>query len=112
MAYIKYIWTNHARKALSARRIPQNFIDETLYTPERTIHTGNRSIELQKKFDDKTVTILVKKNDKSEAIIVTCWINPPYSGTKDAQRRARYLAMQKGSFLQKLWLTLLSQLGL
>lgn len=107
-----YIWTNHARERLNERRIPQELINQALYSPDREMYLEGGKIELQKRIDDKTVAAIVKTNQKGEKIIVSCWINPPYPGTKDARNRSRYLQMQKGSFWKKVWLTILNQLGL
>lgn len=112
MSYSNYIWTKHARSAALARKIPQRYIDGVLYSPDRTEPTRDGAIEQSKKIDDKIVTVLIKKSDKGEAVIITCWVNPPFSGTRDAKKRARYLEMQKAGLLKKLWLSLLYGLGL
>lgn len=106
-----YIWTNHARERLNERRIPQEFIDQALYYPDREIRKEDRTTELQKRIEDKTVAAIIKTNSKGEKIIISCWINPPFPGTKDAKKRTRYLQMQKASFWRKIWLTVLDQLG-
>ena len=108
----KYIWTNHAGKRLRERKIPQAFINKTLHYPDRTIRQKDNTTELQKRIDGKTVAAIVKKNERGEHIILSCWINPPFSGTKDHKKRQRYFAMQKASPLKKLWLTLLNKLGI
>ena len=112
MAHIKYIWTNHALKRLHERKIPQTLINLTLHKPGRTIYKKDGTIELQRKFDTQLVAAIVKENSHGEKIILSCWINPPYPGTMDFKKRARYLEKQKGSFLKKLWLSLLDKLGL
>lgn len=112
MAYTQYIWTKHALARLNERRIPKHLIEQALYDPDRTLRTDNGSLELQKRLDKRTVAAIIKENDKGEKLVISCWINPPYPGTKDAKKRARYLAMQKGSFWKKIWLTMLNQLGL
>lgn len=108
----KYIWTNHALKRLKERKISQKLIDQALYFPDRTLQKNNRSLELQKRIDARTVAALVKKNERGENIIVSVWINPPFPGTRDYKKRQRYLEKQKASFWRKLWLTFLDQIGL
>jgi hypothetical protein len=108
----KYIWTNHALKRLHERKIPNELINKTLIYPDRTLKQQDKTIELQKRIDGKTIAAIVKKNERGENIILSCWINPPFPGTRDFKKRKRYLAKQKASFWKKVWLTLLDQLGL
>lgn len=112
MAYTKYIWTKHARSSVLARKIPQRLLDDALYSPTLSLRRDGGIVELQKNIDGRAVTILTKKNDRDETIIITAWVNPPYSGTRDAKKRARYLEAQKSGLLKKLWLSLLNGLGL
>lgn len=107
-----YIWTNHARDRLRERHISQNNIDQALAHPDRTETKKSGSIQLSKKIDDRTYTVLLKPNDQGEQVIVSLWVDPPFPGTKDAKKRARYLEMQKASWKRKIWLTILDQLGL
>lgn len=107
----QFIWTHHARQRLKDRKIPQRLIDQTLFHPDHT-ETKNGTTELSKRIEDRTYFVLIKKNDNGEKIIISCWVNPPYPGTRDAKKRTRYLEKQKASPLRKLWLTILDQLGL
>ncbi len=111
MASNSYIWTKHALKRLSDRKIPQSLIDIALSHPDKTTAKDDNLIELQKRIEGKTVAAIVKIKDNGEKIVVSCWVNPPYPGTKDAKKRARYLQIQAASPLKKLWLTALDQLG-
>ena len=112
MTGTKYIWTNHALKRLSERKIPNELINKTLLYPDRIIQQKANTRELQKKIAGKTIAAIVKKNERGENIVLSCWINPPFPGTKDFKKRQRYFAIQKASFMKKLWLKLLDQLGL
>jgi hypothetical protein len=112
MSNANYIWTNHAKTRLNERRIPHEYINKALYYPDRTIHNSDGTIELQKRIEDKTVAAILRTNSKGEKIIVSCWVNPPFPGTKDAKQKSRYIQMQKASFWRKVWLTVLDQLGL
>lgn len=108
----KYIWTKHAIQRLKERKIPRRLIDQALYHPDQTFHKMDHTIEQQKRIDGKTVAAIIKVNAKGEKVIISCWINPPFPGTRDHKLRQRYLAMQKAPFIKKLWLKLLNQLGL
>jgi hypothetical protein len=111
MPQADYIWTNHAYQRLRERRIPQDYLEQTIADPDRTIQRKG-SFELQKKIDEKIVTALVKQNDRGENIIVSCWVNPPFPGTKDHRLKQRYNKMQKASGFKKFWQHVLYQLGL
>lgn len=106
-----YIWTNHARERLRYRHISQYNIDQTLAHPDRTFDKKSGSQEFSKKIDDRTYTVLVKQNDRGENLIISLWVDPPFPGTRDAKKRARYHEMQKASFGRKIWLTILDQMG-
>ena len=105
------IWTRHALERLNERKISRHLIDQVFYSPDRTFHKDNGAIEMQKRIKDRTFAVVVKQNDRGEKLIVSCWVNPPYAGTRDHKKRSRYLEMQRGSFWKKVWLTVLDQLG-
>ncbi|HSX09392.1 MAG TPA: DUF4258 domain-containing protein [Candidatus Saccharimonadales bacterium] len=107
-----YIWTNHAIQRLKERKIPRKLIDQALYSPDKKLHKNASVTEQQKRIDGVTFAVIIKENEKGEKIIVSCWVNPPFPGTKDHRLRQRFFAMKKASFMKKLWLTLLTQLGL
>ncbi|MGH7204101.1 MAG: DUF4258 domain-containing protein [Candidatus Levyibacteriota bacterium] len=107
-----YIWTNHARDRLNERKISKRYIDQTLDNPDKIVENRNGTRELQRRINDRTFAAIIKENERGEHLIVSCWVNPAYPGTKDERKHKRYLKMQKASFWGKLWLTVLDQLGL
>lgn len=111
MAY-DYILTKHALQRAKERKIPQSYLEKALQSPERTIQKDTGTIELQKRIDGRIIAAIIKENDRGEKIVVSCWVNPPFPGTKDAKKRSRYFEMQKASPWKKIWLTILNQLGL
>jgi hypothetical protein len=112
MSNQKFIWTNHALKRLSERKISEKYIIQTLSHPDKTLHQNDKTIEIQKRIEGRTVAIIVKRNERGENLLVSCWVNPPFPGTKDYKKRQRYFAMKNASFSKKLWLTLLNLLGI
>jgi hypothetical protein len=97
---------------LNERKIDRHIIEQAYYSPDRTYQKDKHTTEFQKHIDGRTFAVIVKQNDKGEKLIVSCWVNPPFPGTRDAKKRSRYLQMQHGSFWKKVWLTVLDQLGL
>lgn len=108
----KYIWTNHALQRLKERKIPRNLINQALYHPDNTLYQNKYVIEQQSRNTGRTTAVIIKTHDNGDKIILSCWVNPPFPGTRDYILRKRYLAMQKAPFMKKLWLTLLNKLGL
>jgi hypothetical protein len=107
-----YIWTNHAIKRLKERKIPRKLIDQALYHPDKRLYRNAYVTEQQKRIKGITIAAIIKENENGEKIIVSCWVNPPFPGTRDYKLRQRFLAMKKASFMKKIWLTLLNQIGL
>lgn len=117
MSYNKYygglIWTNHALERIGQRGMTQEIVTQTFYRPDHSF-SGKEpgTIEYKKRFERSMVTLIAKQNDRREWLILSCWIDPPLAGTMDAKKREQYLKYKKSSFLGKLWLTLLKQLGI
>lgn len=107
-----YIWTNHALKRLSERKITRDHIREVLTRPDHTSKRSDNAMEIRKVIDGRTFATIIKRNHTGEYIIISCWANPPFPGTKDYKKRQRYLAIQKAPPLKKLLLKLLNTLGL
>lgn len=111
--YRGLIFTNHALQRLDERRFPIDMVVETFNRPdtqEPAKQTG--AMELRKRFETSTVTVIAKQNDRKEWVVLSCWIDPPLPGTKDYKERQRYHAYRKAGFWGKVWLTIRNQLGL
>lgn len=105
-----FIWTKHVLQRTKDRKIPQEFITKTLENPDK-VTTAEDKTELKKNFGAQTVTVVVKKNEKEENIVLSCWIDPPNTGTQDFKKQKMHKEMRKASGIKKFWLTVLSQLG-
>lgn len=107
------IWTYHAKKQLLDRKFPQSFVERTMAHPDTKVSGREKgTIEYQKRFDSSVVTVIGTRNDQHELVIVSCWIDPPRLGTKDAKKKASYHAYQRAGFWGKVWIILKRQLGL
>ncbi len=107
-----YIWTNHAIKRLKERKIPRNCIEQVLFHPDKKLFKDATVIEQQKRIYGKTFAVIIKVTKRREKIIVSCWVNPPFPGTRDYTLQKRFLAMKKASFMKKIWLMFLTKIGL
>ncbi|MBA3724174.1 MAG: DUF4258 domain-containing protein [Candidatus Levybacteria bacterium] len=107
-----YIWTEHAIKRLKERQMSQELIVKVLSFPDRKIYKDDRTTEFEKKSDGQTITAIVKKNDQGENIIVSCWINPPFPGTKDFRLKKRYIQIRNAWGFKKVWFMLLYKIGI
>ncbi|HVF68953.1 MAG TPA: hypothetical protein VNA13_00125 [Xanthomonadales bacterium] len=107
------IWTNHALDRLSERGLTQDIASRAFNNPDRSMdgrETGTK--QYQKRFDKSLVTIVAKQNERSEWIILSCWVDPPIAGSQDEKRKDAYRNYQRASFWGKIWVTVKRQLGL
>lgn len=116
MAHQKYfaggIWTNHALERLGQRGLSQKMAGETFSRPDKQIDGKQPgTVEFQRKYGKSLVTVIAKKNDQREWIILSCWIDPPLPGSIDILKKQQYFAYQKASFWGKLWIIFKRQLG-
>lgn len=112
--YAGAVWTNHALERLGQRGLSQELAGQTFQHPEK-IETGkDGSLEYTKRFGKSLVTVVAKKNDKGEWIILSNWIDPPLYGTQDYYKKQKYQKFQKSyqeaGFWGKLWLEIKRQL--
>lgn len=104
-------WTDHAQERMRERGIPKDYAIDSIKNPDVS-EKNNGKTRLLKKINDKTITLVVIKNDKGESVVVSIWMDPPMAGTKDYKKKLRYNEYKKGSLGKKIWLTILKQLGL
>ncbi len=110
--YKGLIFTNHALQRLDERQFPADMVVEAFNKPDSSGPAKQPGAsEYRKRFNNSVVTVITKQNDRSEWIVLSCWIDPPIVGTKDYKQRQRYHAYRKAGFWRKVWLTILSQLG-
>jgi len=107
----KLVWTNHVIDRAKERKIPTDWITQTINNPDKNFQE-NGSIKFEKLFGNQTITAVVKKNELGEDVIISCWIEPPNPGTQDFKEKSRYKEKQKAGNLKKIWLVLLEQIGL
>jgi hypothetical protein len=106
------IWTNHALDRLKEREFSQEKARQAFYSPDYQ-QSGKKpgTVEYKKRFGTETVTVIATKNNRSEWVIISTWIDPPLPGTKDSFKKKRYIEYQKASNLKKIWLIIKEQLG-
>ena len=107
------IWTNHALRRMKERGLGQDMALSAFHHPDIE-EKGNDadSFRYKKKFEDKEVTIVAKKNERNEWLILSAWIDPPLPGSEDDKRRKAFREYQKASFFKKVLITAARQLGL
>jgi hypothetical protein len=85
--YKGLIWTNHVIDRLKERKIPQEWAWKTYRFPDMEIDGKEaKTKELQKRIEDRTVTVITKKNERNESLLLSCWVEPPFPGSIDAKR--------------------------
>jgi len=111
--YAGAIWTNHALDRLNQRGLTQTIAGETFkYADVAMAGKQSGSIEYHKRFGRSLVTVIAKKNEKGEWLILSCWIDPPMAGTIDEKKLHAYRAYQRAGFWGKMWRIILRQLGI
>jgi hypothetical protein len=108
----KIIWTNHAKKRVSDRKISQNQITDTINFPDSKINNQDGSLELAREYGKQKVNVVIKENEKGELIILSCWINPPNYNSADYTKKQYYKKVNKSSIVKKFWYTFLNQIGI
>lgn len=109
----RVIWTNHARERLGQRGLSQSMVLATFHSPDSK-HPGKQhgAIELQKRFNSSVVTVIAKQNERQEWLLLSCWVDPPYYGTKDWKDKQYYHAYKKAGFWGKLWIVFKRMVGI
>jgi hypothetical protein len=107
------IFTHHALQRLEERQFSQHMVVETFHRPDSR-HSAKQAgaYEYRKQYDQSTVTVIAKQNDRSEWVVLSCWIDPPLPGTKDWKQKQNWKAYQRAGFWGKVWITIKQQLGL
>jgi hypothetical protein len=107
------IWTNHALERLGQRGLSQQLAWQAFNNPDHHEKGKNPgTTEFRKRVGNSTVTVIAKRNERNEWIILSNWIDPPLPGTHDFKKREEYLKYKKASLWGKVWYTLKKQLGL
>lgn len=105
------VLTNHAKQRLSERYFSAALVEETVSRPDSVVAgKESDSREYRKRFDTKTVTAIVKDN-KSDLVVVSCWIDPPEYGSADYRKKEKYKQYQNASFSGKIWIEIKSLFG-
>lgn len=110
------IWTNHALERLGQRGLTKDLVEQTFQKPDGTLPGKiSGSLAQIKYFGKSKVTVITKKNEEGEDLILSVWIDPPLYGTSDYYQKKDYTkfrtAYSKAGFWGKFWLELKKQLG-
>lgn len=106
------IWTNHALERLGQRGLSQEMAWQAFRYPEKTAKgSAADSFEYSRQFSHSIVSVIAKQNEKKEWIILSCWINPPLAGTRDARDKEAYKKYKNANEFIKFLLTIKKQLG-
>lgn len=96
---------------MKERGISKEKVWETYKSADTQSKKGNGAFEQKKKFGNCLITIITKKNENQEVIIVSVWMDPPLPGSKDAKQKEFFKKYQRAGFWGKLWYIFLRQLG-
>lgn len=109
--YKDLVFTNHALKRMKERGIKQDEVWETYNSNSYEEYVKNGMSQKKKRFGKYEISVIFRRNAKKEVIVVSCWMEPPLPGSKDAKEKAWYQKYKNASFWGKIWLTFLHQIG-
>lgn len=106
------IWTNHALERLGQRGLSQELALQTFKNADIYYEGKNPgTTEFKKRFGTSTVTLIAKKNEKGQWVVLSNWIDPPLFGTEDYKKREEWKKYKKANFWGKLFYIFKKQLG-
>lgn len=117
------VFTNHAIERMKQRGITGDWVWQTVKSSDiKKAGKEAHTTEHLKNFGDYVVTVISKKNDLGESVVLSAWMDPPLAGTKDYYSHEKYrrdkkneheynVKMEKASFWGKLWLAFKKQAG-
>ncbi len=110
--YKDSIWTNHALERLGHRGLSQDIAYQTFKHPD-FFKKGKAAgtLECHRKFNNSSVVVICKQNEKKEWIILSCWANPPIYGSSEYKNKQLDKELKSAGFWKGLWLELKRQLG-
>jgi hypothetical protein len=101
------VWTNHALSRLSDRRLTQKMVYTAFQYPDNSLPLDNHgTMQYQKSFGSSVITVVAKKNDAREWVVISFWIDPPLPGSTDERKKIRYQKYMHSGFWGKLWMHL------
>ncbi len=112
MARTDLIWTKHVLRRIAERRISRSDVKNVFYNFDNSQKDENNTTRFIKRRGNQTLFVLAKQNERNEWVIISAWANPPVPGSLDEKKQKRYREYVKASPLRKIFLTVLSQLGL
>ncbi|MEI6326821.1 MAG: hypothetical protein WCO78_01735 [Candidatus Roizmanbacteria bacterium] len=107
------IFTDHALKRLEERYFKKIMVEFTITSPDK-VSPGKQAstMEYVKEFGPKKVTAIVGTARTGEPLVLSCWIDPPYEGTRDHAQQQRYAHYKKAGFWKRIWMDILKLIGL
>ncbi len=99
------IWTNHAVQRLKDRGLSEPTVVQAIRHAD-TQRAGKRrdTVEYSAEYDGHIVTAVTARSEKDELIVISCWVDPPFAGTKDWFKKQRWLKFKTLPWWQKmLW---------
>ncbi len=107
------IWTHHAIARQGSRGLSLDIASQTFNHPDHSNRGKSEGTwEFTKTFGPSVVTVIGKKNEKNEWVILSNWIDPPLPGTEDEKKQKAYRNYQTKGFWGKFFNSIFRQLGM
>lgn len=105
------IWTNHALERIGQRGLTQELAMQTFNHPQESVKGKEGSTQYRRWFGRSTVSVIAKKNERGEWLILSTWVNPPIEGTLDYKKQEVYKRYINTSGFLKILLFVKRHLG-
>lgn len=105
------IWTNHALERLDQRGLTQDLAHSAFTNPDKSYSARDGGMEFIKWVGKSKITLIAKKNERGEWLVISNWIDPPLEGTTDYYKATDYKAYKKMPWWAKLVVDIFSAVG-
>lgn len=118
------VFTDHAIERMKERGIKGEWAYQAVkYLENSRPGKEKHTTEFIKQIEDRILTVIAKKNEIQEWVILSAWIDPPFEWTRDHKKRQAYIEkvnrikkldqkMEKANFWGKLFITIRKQIGI
>lgn len=99
---MRLAYSNHLGARLRERKMSREQVDTTIASPDSVtmLPDGKR---YSKQLGHQRVTAIVVVTQNGTPLVVSAWIDPPNSGTRDARKKVLFTRYKQAKGLMKWW---------
>jgi len=101
----KLFWTKHSLQRIKDRKIPQKYLTNAFYKPDKVINGKKKGTKkFIRLYGIHEAVVIASPNNRGEWVVISGWINPPIEGGLDDRKDSWEKNYQKSSLLGRVWL--------